>query len=133
NEYLATEPKRHGEEPASCSAPDAAPRTAGEARKQQTNDNWAVARSFVCGLRASRGGLLCRPTASGASVSRCLRGLSKSIRRRNYEMPVQYVGVITKCLYLVVCQLLLPYLPLRGTFFVDDDRGLSRSRRISLT
>jgi len=61
-------------------------RAAGEACKRQTNDHWTVARSFVCGLRASRLGLRCRPPASSASVSQCLRGLSKSIRRRNCQM-----------------------------------------------
>ena len=61
-------------------------RAAGEACQPQTNDHWTVARSFVCGLRASRRGLRCRPPASSASVSQCLRGLSKSIRRRNYEI-----------------------------------------------
>ena len=59
---------------------------AGEACQPQTNDQWTVARSFVCGRRASRRGLRCRPPASSASVSQCLRGLSKSIRRRNYEI-----------------------------------------------
>ena len=61
-------------------------RAAGEACQPQTNDHWTVARSFVCGLRASQRGLRCRPPASSASVSQCLRGLSKSIRRRHYEM-----------------------------------------------
>ena len=60
---------------------------AGEACQQQTNDHWTVAQSFVCGLRASRLGLQCRPTASSAfSVSQCLSGLSKPIRQRNYEL-----------------------------------------------
>src|SRR5712691_199772 len=59
---------------------------AGEACQPQTNDHWTVARSFVCGLRASRRGLRCRPPASSASVSQCLRGLSKSRRRRHYEI-----------------------------------------------
>ncbi len=45
---------------------------AGEACQPQTNDHWTVARSFVCGLRASRLGLRCRPPASSASVSQCL-------------------------------------------------------------
>ncbi len=68
-------------------APDAAPRSSGRGvATAKTNDHWAVARSVVCGLRASRLGLRCRPTASSASVSQCLRGLSKSIRRRHYEM-----------------------------------------------
>src|SRR5712691_1012443 len=59
---------------------------AGEACQPQTNDHWTMARSLVCGRRASRLGLRCRPPASSASVSQCLRGLSKSIRRRNYEI-----------------------------------------------
>src|SRR5947199_8104785 len=59
---------------------------AGEACQPQTNDHWTVARSFVCGRRASRRGLRRRPPASSASVSQCLRGLSKSRRRRNYGM-----------------------------------------------
>src|SRR5213079_1232414 len=62
-------------------------RAAGEACQPQTNDHWTVARSFVCGRRASRRGLPCRPPASSAfSVSLCLSSLSKSIRQRNYEM-----------------------------------------------
>src|SRR2546427_1161399 len=68
-------------------------RAAGEACQPQTNDHWTVARSFVCGLRASRLGLRGRPTASSAfSVSQCLRGFSQSIRglsktkrQRNFE------------------------------------------------
>src|SRR5213079_531743 len=44
-------------------------RAAGEACQPQTNDHWTVARSFVCGLRASRLGLRSRPPASSASVS----------------------------------------------------------------
>src|SRR5436309_15933818 len=59
---------------------------AGEACQPQTNDHRTVAQSFVCGRRASRLGLRCRPPASSASVSQCLRGLSKSRRRRDYEM-----------------------------------------------
>src|SRR6266849_4714056 len=60
---------------------------AGEADKPQTNDHWTVARSFVCGLPASRLGLPCRPTVSSAfSVSLCL---SVSV-----ACPNQYVGVI---------------------------------------
>src|SRR5437870_182947 len=65
---------------------------AGEACQPQTNDHWTVARSFVCGLRASRRGLRCRPPASSASVSQCLRGSSKSMCRRNYEI-LYYAGI----------------------------------------
>src|SRR5712691_12505401 len=79
--------RRHKDTEKKHVPPDAAPRSGGEACQPQTNDHWTVARSFVCGLRASRLGLRCRPTASSAfSVSQCLSGLSKSIRQRNYEM-----------------------------------------------
>src|SRR5439155_13188552 len=64
---------------------------AGVYRRRSTTEaapERAVARSFVCGLRASRLGLRGRPTASSASVSQSLRGLSKSVRRRNYEIAV---------------------------------------------
>jgi len=58
---------------------------AGEACKQQTTDHRLVIRSFVCRLRASLLGLRRRPTASRASVARCLCGPS-STRHRNYEV-----------------------------------------------
>src|SRR5712691_159622 len=74
-----------------------------EACQPQTNDHWTVARSFVCGLRASRLGLLCRPTASSASVSQCLCGLSKSIRRRKCEML--YLAAVGPPLRRVRCDL----------------------------
>src|SRR5207247_5675733 len=56
-------------------------RAAGEACQPQTNDHWTVARSFVCGWRASRLGLRCRPSASSASVSHV-----------SVACPNQYVG-----------------------------------------
>src|SRR5213079_383489 len=59
---------------------------AGEACQPQTNDHGpsgSVVRLRFARLTARPA---CRPTASSASVSQCLRGLSKSIRRRNYEI-----------------------------------------------
>src|SRR5207247_3250521 len=58
-------------------------RAAGEACQPQTNDHWTVARSFVCGLRASRRGLRCRPTGAprGAPIQRGASPLQASALR----------------------------------------------------
>src|SRR5947207_10633327 len=87
---LATETQRHREEHASGSALDAAPRSGG--RGVPTANERPLDRGSVVRLRSAH--LTARPAVQAArverllsvSVSQCLRGLSKSIRQRNYEM-----------------------------------------------
>src|SRR5439155_10482498 len=77
------------EEQAAGSALDAAPPSGG--RGVQTANERPLDRGSVVRLRlrASRLGPPCGPPASSASVSQCLRGLSKSIRRLLSRRPAQ--------------------------------------------